>query len=319
MKTICYIIPYFGKLPKNFALYLLGCAQNPTIDWKILTDDRTPYEFPTNVHVKYCNYEEVKQRIKAWFDFETVIDRPWRLSLFKPAYGEIFAEELSGYDFWGHCDIDLMWGNIRTFYSENNLNKYERLGFLGHSTLYKNTPEVNARYKRIVPGEINYKDVFSGRSSYSFDENGMDAIYRYLNIPYFDEVVFADLEKYEPGFVLGHFPASEKDKNKYQIFTWENGRLYRNYLQKDGIHRDEFLYIHFFCRPMKYVADRLSANTTYYMYPDVMTDKPIGVSAESLKKYGTRNSIAFLANSIWANRHKITWQRIRNNFRTFLI
>ena len=41
MKTICYIIPYFGKLPKNFALYLLGCAQNPTIDWKILTDDRT--------------------------------------------------------------------------------------------------------------------------------------------------------------------------------------------------------------------------------------------------------------------------------------
>ena len=72
MKTICYIIPYFGKLPKNFALYLLGCAQNPTIDWKILTDDRTPYEFPTNVHVKYCNYEEVKQRIKAWFDFETV-------------------------------------------------------------------------------------------------------------------------------------------------------------------------------------------------------------------------------------------------------
>lgn len=160
MKTICYIIPYFGKLPKNFALYLLSCAQNPTVNWKILTDDRTPYEFPTNVHVQYCNYEEVKQRIKAWFDFETVIDRPWRLSLFKPAYGEIFAEELSGYDFWGHCDIDLMWGNIRTFYSENNLNKYERLGFLGHSTLYKNTPEVNARYKRIVPGEINYKDVF---------------------------------------------------------------------------------------------------------------------------------------------------------------
>ena len=183
---------------------------------------------------------------------------------------------------------------------------------------YKNTPEVNARYKRIVPGEINYKDVFSGRSNYSFDENGMDAIYRYLNIPYFDEVVFADLEKYEPGFVLGHFPASEKDKNKYQIFTWEDGRLYRNYLQKDRIHRDEFLYIHFFCRPMKYSADRLSPDTTYYMYPDVMTDKQIGVSVKSLKKYGCRNNIAFLAESLWTNRHKITWQRIRSNFRTFL-
>ncbi len=69
---------------------------------------------------------------------------------------------------------------------------------------------------------------------------------------------------------------------------------------------------------MKYSADRLSPDTTYYMYPDVMTDKQIGVSVKSLKKYGSRNNIAFLAESLWTNRHKITWQRIRNNFRTFL-
>lgn len=34
---------------------------------------------------------------------------------------------------------------------------------------------------------------------------------------------------------------------------------------------------------MKYSADRLSPDTTYYMYPDVMTDKQIGVSVKSLK------------------------------------
>jgi hypothetical protein len=34
------------------------------------------------------------------------------------AYGEIFANELHEYDFWGFSDIDLIWGNIRNFYTE---------------------------------------------------------------------------------------------------------------------------------------------------------------------------------------------------------
>ena len=101
MKSIAYIIPYFGKLPKNFPLWLLGCKCNPTVNWIILTDDKTIYDYPLNVRVIYTSYQNVVNRIKSHFNFEVLIDRPWRLSLFKPAYGEIFAEELQGYDFWG--------------------------------------------------------------------------------------------------------------------------------------------------------------------------------------------------------------------------
>ena len=183
MKSIAYIIPYFGKLPKNFPLWLLGCKCNPTVNWIILTDDKTIYDYPLNVRVIYTSYQNVVNRIKSHFNFEVLIDRPWRLSLFKPAYGEIFAEELQGYDFWGYCDIDLMWGNIRNFYTEDVLDHHDRVGFLGHSTLYRNNKENNARYKVIVPGEINYIDVFTGKSGYSFDENGMDAIFDYLHLP----------------------------------------------------------------------------------------------------------------------------------------
>ncbi len=230
MKTIAYIIPYFGKLPKNFPLWLLGCQCNPTIDWIILTDDHTAYDYPSNVMVVYTSYQDVVNRIKAHFDFDVLIDRPWRLSLFKPVYGEIFESELRGYDFWGYCDIDLMWGNIRKFYTDDVLEKYDRIGFLGHSTLYRNNKENNARYKVIVPGEINHIDVFTGKSGYSFDENGMDAIFNYLHLPYYKDIVIADLEKYESGFVLGHFPKSDRYKNARQMFTWHNGTLVRNYL-----------------------------------------------------------------------------------------
>ena len=315
MKSIAYIIPYFGKLPKNFPLWLLGCKCNPTVNWIILTDDKTIYDYPLNVKVIYTSYQNVVNRIKSHFDFEVLIDRPWRLSLFKPAYGEIFSEELQGYDFWGYCDIDLMWGNIRKFYTEDVLDHHDRVGFLGHSTLYRNNKENNARYKVIVPGEINYIDVFTGKSGYSFDENGMDAIFDYLHLPYYNKIVIADLEKYESGFVLGHFPKTENYKNAYQIFTWLDGTLIRNYFDGNEICKDEFLYVHFFCRPMKYVWKKLDSKNTFYIYPDVMTDKNIGVTINSIKKYGTRGAVAFFLNSLWVNRHKITVKRILINFR----
>lgn len=314
MKSICYIIPFFGHLPVNFNLWLISCKVNSTVNWLIYTDDKTSYDYPENVKVKYCEYADILDRFKKHFDFDILIDRPWRLSLFKPAYGEIFQEDIEEYDFWGYCDVDLMWGNIRKFYTDDVLNQYERVGYLGHSTLYKNTSENNSRYRTIVPECTNYIDVFSGKSNYSFDENGMDQIFQYLNIPYYKEVVFAHLTKYESSFFLTRLPEEDRPNNKYQIFTWQNGTLTRHFINKDGeIGEMEFVYLHFWCRPMKYVVKNVSEDTLMYIYPDVMTDKPIGISKHSLKKYGRRSFISFFLNSLWVNRHKITFRRIYNN------
>ena len=43
MKSICYIVPYFGKLPSNFQIWLQTCSKNETIDLMIFTDDKTEY------------------------------------------------------------------------------------------------------------------------------------------------------------------------------------------------------------------------------------------------------------------------------------
>ena len=37
--SICYVIPYFGKLPAGFKMWLLSCSANDTIDWILYTDD----------------------------------------------------------------------------------------------------------------------------------------------------------------------------------------------------------------------------------------------------------------------------------------
>jgi hypothetical protein len=184
MKSICYVVPYFGTLPKNgFPLWLMSCAKNPTVNWILFTDDKTEYDYPENVKVYYTTFDAIRERFQNNFDFPIVLDRGWKLCDYRVAYGEIFAPELDGYDFWGNCDIDLMWGDIRKFYTEEMLENYDKFGFLGHSTLYRNTPEVNARYKTVIEGEMDYKTAFLGSEGHAFDEVGIEAIYRHLISP----------------------------------------------------------------------------------------------------------------------------------------
>lgn len=315
MKSICFVVPYFGKLPgAGFQLWLTSCKENPTVDWLFFTDDKTAYDYPENVRVTYCSFDDIRKKFQQHFDFSIVLDRGYKLCDYKLAYGEMFEQELKGYDYWGHCDIDLMWGNIRKYYTDELLEKYDKIGYLAHSTLYKNTPEVNARYRTVADGLTDYKTVYSSSDSFAFDEVGIEAIYRYLRIPYYTGVDFANLTKYETKFHLGSKPKSEEYKNDRQIFTWENGTLTRHYLADGEIHSEEYLYIHFWCRPMSYnVADFKKGK--FLIYSDVVTDKDFEVTKKLIDSKGKGNAAAFYAKSLWKNRKKLTPERIIFNIK----
>ena len=106
MKTIAYIIPYFGKLPEMFDLWLKSCALNPTIDWLLFTNDKTEHQYPNNVKVTYMTFTELVSKIQSKFPFKILVPSPYRLCDYKVAYGHIFEEELNNYDYWGYCDLD---------------------------------------------------------------------------------------------------------------------------------------------------------------------------------------------------------------------
>ena len=317
MKSIAYIVPYFGKLPRqSFQLWLLSCSMNPTINWFILTDDHTDYRYPKNVKVNYCSFPEMRERFQKHFDFPIVLDRGWKLCDYKVAYGEIFSEELAGYDFWGNCDIDLMWGNIRKFITDDILDKYDKIGFVAHSTLYRNTPEVNTRYRIKIPGEVTYQDAFSHTQGFSFDEVGIENIYRALNIPYYKKVNFANLTKYEHNFHLDLLPQEEEYKNWRQIFTWDKGRIIRWYLTKQGeIKTEEYMYIHFWCRPMSYHINSFSENQRYIIFSDCITDNKVYITAAYIRHKGKKHPVSFYSKSIWQNRRKLTLKRILFNLK----
>lgn len=317
MTSIAYVVPFFGRLPGDgFRLWLLSCEMNPTIVWILFTDDHTPYPYPSNVKVFYTTFDDMRHRIQNHFDFPIVLDRGWKLCDYKIAYGEIFAEELSGYDFWGNCDIDLIWGDIRKYITEDILRRYDKIGFVAHSTLYRNTPEVNSRYRTELPGKVTYREAFSSSKGYAFDEVGIEEIYKSLHIPYYREVNFANLTKYEANFHLDLQSQEEQYKNRRQIFTWKSGKVIRWYLdERNDIQKEEFMYIHFWCRPMTYHIRNFSTDRRYVIYSDCVTDCPVPITVSYINRKGRKHPIAFYAKSIWKNRHKLTWKRIVFNFK----
>ncbi len=316
MKSICYVVPYFGTLPKGFGLWLMSCKYNPTVNWIIYTDDKTEYDYPDNVKVKYTSFDAVKKSFAQHFDFPIYLDNGWKLCDFRPAYGELFADDLAGYDFWGYCDCDLMFGDIRKFYTDEILDTYDKVAFFGHSTLYRNNKKINSLYKTVIDTQPSYIDVMSKPKdrAFAFDELGMENIFNELGIPYFKEINFANLTKYETKFHLDLMPKEDEYKNKRQVFTWDNGRVLRHYLHNGKINTEEYVYIHFWCRPMSYRVSDFNKGR-YLIYSDVVTDRDFELTPALIRKKGRSHPIAFYAKSLWKNRHKLTPERIIFNIK----
>ena len=92
---VTFLIPYFGKLPNYFDLFLKSCKYNGGgYRWIVFTDDKTIHNWPDNVSCVFMTFDELKERIQSKFDFEIKITEPHKLCDYKPAYGYIFEEYL---------------------------------------------------------------------------------------------------------------------------------------------------------------------------------------------------------------------------------
>ena len=109
------IIPYFGKLPNYFDLWLESVRHNLDYNFLIITDEEIENNLPENVRVIKSSFEDLVKKIQSLYPFKISLKSPYKLCDYRPAYGEIFKEELVKYDFWGYCDVDLIFGSINHF------------------------------------------------------------------------------------------------------------------------------------------------------------------------------------------------------------
>ena len=166
------ILPYFGKFPNYFPLWLKSAGANPSFTFMIFTDiDMSGYDIPHNVHVHSMTLEGIRKRAAKYLDFEPVLNTPYKLCDYRPMYGLIFEDYLSGYDFWGFCDCDLIWGDMSKFITDEMMDKYGRLYRNGHLQLLRNTEDVKRFALNTLPHwNISYRDVYRVQRYIGLDE-----------------------------------------------------------------------------------------------------------------------------------------------------
>ena len=246
--SICLVVCYFGTLPAYLDCVLRSCAANPDIDWLILTDDPTPRPLPPNVRFQPATLAGLQKKFSATLGFEVSLAHPRLLCHFKAAYGLLFEEMLAPYDFWGHCDLDMIFGDLRKFLTEDILAAYPKILCRGHLCLYRNTSEVSRYFMREAPGVSAYREVFqSGRTDqFTFDEwRGVYALFRYHNIPQFHDEFIVDV-KAPTRWKITRFEGGAITNYPEQVFYWHRGKVFHAHYNCDrGIVDDEYAYLHF--------------------------------------------------------------------------
>ena len=262
--SIAIVLPYFGKLPNYFPLFLESCRKNPSVDWLFYTDCDPLPECPENVKAFRMSFDDFRARLQKAFDFPICLETPYKLCDFKPTYGDTLAQDLQGYDFWGHCDCDMIFGDIRKFITPEITGQYDRILNCGHLILYRNIPEVCTYYRRQTC--IDFQAVLQSPKSHSFDEwPGISGCWRRDGLPCYGELILDDLRLDVPdfrpvqtlpgGFVGPYHGQPDQSrrfaKMKHIAYSWRNGKLLRHWVQKGQVLQEETLYVHFQKRKME--------------------------------------------------------------------
>lgn len=248
--SIVLLIPYFGKWPAWFEYFLLSCDFNKSIQWLIFTDCPIPKKSPENVKFKKISFTDYKSKVSEKLGIGFYPENPYKLCDLKPVLGFIHEEDIEGYDFWGFSDIDLVYGDLRKYYTEERLSKFDLYStharrVSGHFCLIRNTKKMREAFKLIKNWQVRLAD----NTHHALDEGAFSRIFiRHKNFPKWMFEFFSNFNVWRrrSEFVEAYTTPNAGVKwvdNSYDFPTewyWNKGNLTNN-LTKD----QEFPYFHF--------------------------------------------------------------------------
>lgn len=242
-----FIVPYFGKLPNTFTLWLKCCKYNSDFQWLVFTDDLTPYVYPENVIVEYLSLEELKQRFEKNLQTTISLEKSYKLCDFRPLFGELFSEELKDATHWGYCDTDLLFGKLSNFITDKMLNDYDKISVLGHLCIIKNSTAANSCFRK-----CDYLKIIQNPKNCIFDEvryePNINSLFIENKLKIKETIPYADIGHIHFRFQSGRYSGGKRgkiDMDLPMIFQYKKGRTYQYILKNHRIIRYEVVYIHF--------------------------------------------------------------------------
>ncbi len=312
---IVVFVPYFGKFPNHMGLFLKSCESNPEFTFIIFSDqDSSKYIYPDNVRFVDMTFHELQELASKKIGQNMVPFSPYKLCDYKPAYGRLFEDYAKDADYWGFCDIDLIWGRITDFLSIETIYQYDKIQTQGHFTLYKNTGKMNSLFMCEVPHGINFKKVTSIKEPCFFDEIFVPVICKIQKIKQYDDWRFADILPQFNDFVIA--PTCDLKNKKGQYFIWENGKLLQ--CANNNRERTAVMYLHLQKRPLKVFFGDTHINNGICITPKgiwfLSSNRSVDFSEneEQSKNYKIKRWKGFTLRKVWIH-YKIHQALSKNN------
>ena len=264
---IAIIVTYFTELPSYFQAWLRSAENNPDIEFFLFCVGDVKTTAP-NIHVEKTTLKrEVLRAEEALGERITGIQGGYKFCDMRPLFGLIYQKYLVGFDFWGFSDIDLVLGNMRDFLTDDILEKYERFYEWGYFSVFKNNEKIN--HLLDLEGSIYSKDeIFRSVEKVNADEHfGLNRICTLNKIKWYKELDYADFWVCYSDLWLW------KGRSNYdhQVFYWENGQLYRAYIDENGhVQTNQYIFMHWQKRNPKVRDGRLECDSFFITSTDII-------------------------------------------------
>jgi hypothetical protein len=162
---------FIGDLPNYYPYFLLTAYSNPSVDFFIINDQLTESTQDQNIHFLKMDLKDLEDRVSLKLGKQFSIYNSWKLNDYKPTFGLVFEDLLKGFDYWGWCDLDMIWGNLDRFLSEEKLKNIDVFTTkenwtAGHFTLFKNEEKLN----HLFLDNPQIYDMLNSETYYAFEE-----------------------------------------------------------------------------------------------------------------------------------------------------
>jgi len=249
-QSIVLVNCFFGALPPWMNAFLLSCSYNKSIFWHIFSDRPKPNGCPSNVLWDQISVSEFNERASSKLGFSAEI-RPefaYKLCDFKPFYGLIFDDFLKEYDFWGNCDLDIIWGDLRRFLTARSLRNAEiitarRRKMAGHLTVYRTAARIHEQFLALP----NIRELLQDGDYQRFDEVRLTRHFREREGNRAKRLLLHCLPQtlrpkprieWEAEWTTGARVQMDLPTTPRRCFSWQSGRTFDGYGK-------ELAYIHF--------------------------------------------------------------------------
>jgi hypothetical protein len=227
LKPMALVSAWFGPWPAWMPLYLESVRANRDVDWILVSDQPPPDDLPVNVSLIGTSLSGFLDRIGRCTGLDlSAIDAPYKLCDLKPTYGHVFQHELSSYRSYGHADIDVIFGDLRHFYTDEVLDRYDVISthtniISGHLAVFRNSDRVRLAYQRIR----NWEALATDPNHHSLDEVGHCRVYRSRGFLNLRKLLWQTMFREQFSTPDARLPWRDGSSKWPATWYWNNGHL----------------------------------------------------------------------------------------------